>query len=237
MGYAAAQEAIGALRTLLAEKDEVNVVFAAAPSQNEFLRFLCKAEGICWERVNAFHMDEYIGLAVGAPGSFTGFLNKAVFDRVPFKSVYRINGAAEATAEECERYGGLLAAHPVDIVFMGVGENGHIAFNDPSVADFNDSKTMKVVELEAACRLQQVHDKCFETFDDVPTHAFTLTVPALVSAERIFCMVPGQTKSAAIKRMLTGEISAACPASILRMHTNAALYTDQDSARDYLAGK
>ena len=235
MGCEAAKEAAAALKELLAAKDEVNVIFAAAPSQNEFLAAIRAAEGIDWSRVNAFHMDEYVGLAIGAPASFTGFLNDAVFQRLPFKAVYHINGAAEDVEAECQRYTQLLKEHPVDIVFMGVGENGHIAFNDPPVADFNDPKVIKVVQLDDTCRMQQVHDKCFPTFDDVPAYAFSLTVPTLMSAGQLFCMVPGPTKAAAIKQMLCGEIETACPATILRTHANATLYVDADSAKEYLA--
>lgn len=234
MGQYAAQEAAEFLRKIVAEKDEVNLIFAAAPSQSEFLAALCAAEGIDWGKVNAFHMDEYVGLPVGSEGSFTNFLNQAVFDQLPFKAVYRLNGAAPDPQQECERYTALLKAHPIDAVFMGVGENGHIAFNDPPVANFNDPATVKIVELDDICRTQQVHDGCFPTFDDVPTHAFTLTCPTLFSGGRLFCMVPAPTKAAAIKQMLLGEIETACPASILRTHPNATLYLDADSAKDYL---
>lgn len=234
MGCSAAREAAQAIRGLLEEKEEVNLIFAAAPSQSEFLRALCAEEGIDWGRVNAFHMDEYVGLEVGQEGSFTNFLNERVFERLPFKGVFRLNGAAEDTGEECGRYARLLHDHPVTITFMGVGENGHIAFNDPSVAKFDDSAVVKVVDLERTCRMQQVHDKCFPTLEDVPERAYTLTIPTLLSAEKIFCMVPGQTKAAAVERMLTGEIQEACPASILRRHASAVLYLDQDSAQGFL---
>ena len=234
MGESAAQEAIAALKALIAEKDEVNVIFAAAPSQSEFLAGLCNAEGIEWGKVNAFHMDEYVGLPVGSKGSFTNFLNEAVFNKLPFKAVYRLNGAAADPKEECVRYTQLLKDHPTDVVFMGVGENGHIAFNDPPVADFNDPYMVKVVELDDICRTQQVHDGCFPTFDDVPTHAFTLTCPTLFAGKQLFCMVPAPTKAVAIERMLNGEISTACPATILRNHANATLYLEPDSAKLYL---
>lgn len=235
MGASAAQEAVAALKALLAVKDEVNVIFAAAPSQSEFLAGLCAAEGVHWEKINAFHMDEYVGLPVGSAGSFTNFLNEAVFNRLPFKQVYRLNGAAKNPAEECARYSQLLKDHSADIVFMGVGENGHIAFNDPPVADFQDPHMVKIVQLDDACRMQQVHDGCFHTFDDVPTHAFTLTVPTLFACRQIFCMVPAPTKAAAIDHMLRDEISTACPATILRNHENATLYLDADSAELYLS--
>lgn len=237
LGACAAQEAIAALQTLIAQKDEVNVIFAAAPSQSEFLAGLCEAKDLDWTKVNAFHMDEYVGLPVGSPGSFTNFLDEAVFHKLPFKRVYCLNGAAENPEEECARYSQLLKDHPADIVFMGVGENGHIAFNDPSVADFQDPYMVKVVELEDACRMQQVHDGCFPSFDDVPTHAFTLTVPTLFACKLIFCMVPAPTKAVAIAHMLNDAISTACPATILRNHPNATLYLDADSAKLHLANK
>lgn len=235
MGECAAQEAIAALRKLIAEKAEVNVIFAAAPSQSEFLAGLCNAEGIDWGKVNAFHMDEYVGLPVGSQGSFTNFLNEAVFNKLPFKQVYRLNGAAEDPKEECARYTQLLKDHPTDVVFMGVGENGHIAFNDPPVADFNDPYMVKIVELDDICRMQQVHDGCFPTFDDVPTHAFTLTVPTLFGCKLVFCMVPAPTKAVAIEHMLNDAITTACPATILRNHPSATLYLDADSAKLHLA--
>lgn len=236
MGKEAAKEAASAIRFLLTEQEEVNVIFAAAPSQNEFLDALSKAEGIDWGRINAFHMDEYVGLPMGTPGSFTGFLNQAIFDRLPFKTVYRMDGAAPDPQAECRRYAALLKIHPADVVFLGVGENGHIAFNDPPVADFRDPEPMKIVQLDPTCRMQQVHDKCFASIEEVPSRAYTLTVPTMVSGKRMFCIVPGKTKAQAIRKMLLGDISINCPASILRTKAQACLYLDMDSAQEYLQG-
>ena len=236
MGEYAAGIAVSEMKKMLLHKEELNVVFAAAPSQNEFLASLQREGGVEWNRINAFHMDEYVGLAVGQNGSFTRFLNDAVFDVLPFKNVYRLNGAASDAAQECERYADLLRAHPIDIVFMGVGENGHIAFNDPSVADFQDKAFVKTVKLDDVCRMQQVHDKCFDDIDHVPQHAYTLTIPALLSAKKILCIVPGKTKAPAIARMLMGTIDETCPASILRRHDNAELFLDADSARIWEEG-
>ncbi|GHU75805.1 hypothetical protein AGMMS49992_20450 [Clostridia bacterium] len=229
MGEAAAHDTAAALRDALAAKDEINVVFAAAPSQNEFLAALVKQDGIDWQRINAFHMDEYVGLPADTPQRFGNFLNEAIFSKVPFKSIHYINGQADPDMEAA-RYSKLLETFPTNIVCMGVGENGHIAFNDPPVADFNDLLLVKRVQLEHACRMQQVHDGCFAALDDVPTHALTLTVPALVRGKQLFCVVPGERKSSAVKAMLTGPINEACPASILRSHPCAALYIDADSA-------
>jgi len=230
MGQVAAQEAAQILRGLLEEKEFVNCIFAAAPSQNEFLAAL-KRQDIPWNRINAFHMDEYIGLPQGSPQSFTGFLKRAIFDHVSFRSVNLLNGMADPH-EECIRYAKLLEAAPPDVVFMGIGENGHIAFNDPPVADFYDPYKVKVVQLDPACRMQQVHDECFASIDEVPKEALTLTIPTLLSAKHLFCIVPGERKAAATAAALTGEISEKCPASILRTHKGCRMYIDKACAKE-----
>lgn len=231
MGQCAGNEAAAQLRALLSQKEEVNMMFAAAPSQNEVLAALCSATDLAWNRVNAFHMDEYVGLQPQHPAGFANFLNRAVFERLPFKSVNLINGNSADPNREAERYGDLLRLHPLDLCLLGVGENGHIAFNDPPTADFHDPKWVKVVELEERCRVQQVHDGCFACLEDVPTHALTVTVPALASAASMFCVVPAPTKANAIRDMLNGPIATACPASILRTHPAAGLYLDLDSGK------
>ena len=229
MGRSAAGQAAEVLRSLLRQQESLRCVFAAAPSQNEFLEALVQQEGIAWQRVDAFHMDEYVGLPAGDPRTFSHFLRQAIFDRLPFRSVNLLDGTGDA-AQECARYAALLQERPVDIVFMGIGENGHIAFNDPPVANFRDPAAVKVVELDRTCRMQQVHDACFSRLDDVPTHAITLTVPALVSARQIFCIVPGARKAAAVRQCLNGPVSERCPASILRHTPGAVLYLDEQSA-------
>ena len=160
MGAAAARDGAALLRRLLAQQDTVRAVFAAAPSQNEFLEALCAAPDIDWKRVTAFHMDEYVGLDAAAPQGFGNFLRARVFDRLPFGQVCYLTGNAPDVEAECSRYAGLLAQAPIDIVFMGIGENGHIAFNDPPVAEFDDPAAVKVVALDEVCRNQQVHDGC-----------------------------------------------------------------------------
>lgn len=229
LGQKAAADAAACILDCLKEKETINCIFAAAPSQNEFLETLADWEGIPWERINAFHMDEYIGLKQKDCRSFSGFLSDAIFDRVSFRSVNLLDGMAEPEAE-CARYSALLRQYPADIVFMGVGENGHIAFNDPGVADFEDPALVKVVELEEACRRQQVNDGCFESLDKVPERALTVTVPGLTAAPHLFCMVPNERKADAVSRMLRGDIGEGCPASILRRKTGAKLYLDADSA-------
>ena len=229
MGALAAAEIYATIRRLLSEREEINMIFAAAPSQNEVLASLLTYPDIPWERINAFHMDEYIGLPRTAPQRFGNFLADRIFDRVPFRSVNYIDSSADAEAE-CRRYTALLEKHPTDIVVMGIGENGHIAFNDPGVADFHDPAVIKLARLDEVCRMQQVHDGCFATIDDVPTHAFTLTCPTLVRATYKFCIVPAATKAKAVARMLSGEVSDECPATLLRTTENATLYIENDSA-------
>lgn len=228
MGNAAAKDVEAAIKEVLSRKDSCNMIFAAAPSQNEVLAALTDAE-VDWAKVHAFHMDEYIGLPEGAPQSFAVFLKRALFDRLPFGRVECINGSADPEQEIC-RYASLLQQNPCDIVVMGIGENGHIAFNDPQAALFDDTETVKVVELEEACRRQQVHDGCFEALEQVPRQAMTLTIPALISAEYAFCIVPAATKAEAVRNTLEGPVSQKCPASVLRRHPKAVLYLDADSS-------
>ena len=230
MGKAAAAEAGIVMRRMLSEKDEISCIFAAAPSQNEFLASLIEEDGIDWTRVNAYHMDEYVGLGLEDEPAFSHFLTEAIFSKVPFKSINLINGKAESAEAEAERYSGLLNAIDVDITFMGIGENGHIAFNDPAFADFNDSKTVKIVELDDVCRMQQVHDGCFPSFDDVPKKAMTVTIPKLVSARKIFCIVPTDKKAEAVRNALTGPVATSCPASILRTVPGVSMYIDAAAA-------
>jgi glucosamine-6-phosphate deaminase len=230
MGKVAAEDAHRVIVQLLAEKEQVNMIFAAAPSQNEVLASLANDKEIPWNRVNAFHMDEYIGLSPEAPQGFGNFLKAHIFGLADFKSVHYINPAATDADAECERYTALLREYPTDIVVMGIGENGHIAFNDPPVADFNDPKTAKPVALDEICRNQQVNDGCFAHIDDVPKTAITLTVPTLFAGKKLFCIVPAKTKANAVRATLMDEINTACPASILRRHADAVLYLDGDSS-------
>lgn len=229
MGAAAAADIAACIKELLGRKSEIYMIFAAAPSQNEMLEALIADKEIEWNRVHALHMDEYVNLPSDAPQGFGNFLRRAIFDRVPFASVNLIGTDADSEAT-CRRYDALLAANKVDIVCMGIGENGHIAFNDPHVADFNDPCRIKKVDLDQKCRQQQVNDGCFQTIDQVPTHALTLTIPTLYNVANIFCVVPAATKAEAVKNTVNGPVSEICPASILRTHDNAILYTDNDSA-------
>jgi glucosamine-6-phosphate deaminase len=232
MGRAAAVRAAAVLRGALAERGGARVVFAAAPSQNEFLRALAETPGIDWHRIAAFQLDEYRGVPGHAPQAFGQFLRERLFDRVRPGQVRLIDGNARDAAVEIERYGRLLREGPLDLACVGVGENGHVAFNEPGSTDFDDRAFVRVVTPDERSRLQQVHDGCFETLEAVPTEAFTLTVPAITRAARIVCVVPGPSKRAALRQMLRVPVSPQCPASVLRRHPDAVLYTDVDAAAD-----
>ena len=235
MGDAAGKDIADKMVELLAKKDEINMIFAAAPSQNETLAALISRTDIDWSRVNAYHMDEYIGLAADAPQRFGLFLKNAIFDKVPFKTVNLIDCTGDSPENECERYGSMLSKVHIDIVVLGIGENGHIAFNDPPVADFNDKAVIKPVSLDDVCRQQQVNDGCFKTFDDVPKTALTLTVPTLYNADYLFCSVPAATKADAVYHTVTNaEISEKCPATVMRRHAHAVMYCDKDSGAKIL---
>ena len=228
MGAAAAKYAEESINSVIAEKGYANVIFAAAPSQNETLYHFLKST-VDFTKVNAFHMDEYLGLSIKDEQSFAKYLYDHVFSHAPFASVHYLPATLEKE-EACQTYSELLRKFPPDVVLMGIGENGHIAFNDPPVADFNDPCLVKPVALDEICRMQQVHDGCFPNIDAVPKYALTLTVPALVSARYLVCTVPAPTKANAVKAMLNGEYGEVCPATALRHHDGAKMFLDRDSA-------
>ncbi len=228
MGDAAGNAVEDKLLALLKNQDEIRMIFAAAPSQNEVLAYLRQSSLIPWHQITAFHMDEYIGLPNEAPQSFALFLKENLFDHVAFKAVHLMDGNQQAETE-CNRYASLIAEKPIDIVCLGIGENGHIAFNDPPVADFDDPEIMKVVELDHACRQQQVNDGCFGALEEVPNKALTLTIPTLMQGHYLYCVVPGKTKREAVSKTLNHETSTACPATILRNHPHCTLYLDTES--------
>jgi len=231
LGKVAAALTASLIRKLLAEKQEISMVFAAAPSQNEFLAALAEMPNVEWNRIRAFHLDEYLDLPSEAPQRFSRYLQKHIFGLVPFMEVHYIDpGRGEAPEEICARYRRLLDRYPLGIACIGIGENGHIAFNDPPVADFQDPCKVKVVRLDEACRKQQVNDGCFSTLGQVPTHAITLTIPAVMAAQAVVCVVPGERKRKAVYQALRGEISTTCPASILRTHPQARMFLDRESA-------
>ncbi len=229
MGIAAAEEVSRNISELLSRQEEVNIIFAAAPSQNEFLESLCGYTNLDWNRVNAFHLDEYIGLEKNSLTGFGYFLKNKIFDKLPFHAIHYMDGNSRPIERECRRYADLLLKHLPDIVCMGIGENNHIAFNDPHVADFEDRLLVKVVELDERSRLQQVRDGCFAKIQDVPSGAITLTIPALMKARFIYCVVPGKNKAIAVYNTLKKDIEERFPSTILRNHENAIMFLDQDS--------
>lgn len=235
MGHAAGNDAADVIVALLEKKPEINMIFAAAPSQNETLAALCERKDIDWTRVNAYHMDEYIGLSADAPQRFGTFLKNAIFGKLPFRSVSYIDCTGSDPEVECARYAALLEKVKIDVVMLGIGENGHIAFNDPPVADFADKRIIKPVRLDEICRNQQVNDGCFARLEDVPKTALTLTIPTLFNADYLFCSVPAATKADAVYHTVTdAEISTKCPATIMRRHPHAVLYCNKDSAAKIL---
>lgn len=230
MGAAAAAQAAQYLRELGREKEEINILFAAAPSQHEFLEALAKEEGVPWEKVNAMQLDDYIGIPPEASQRFSNFLAREFFDRVPLRRRLLIDPRAEDVQEEVRRYTQVLQEHPADLSFIGIGENGHIAFNDPGAADFFDPTWCKEIRLEQQSRIQQVDDGCFECLEQVPTAAITVSIPAILRAPMVFCMVPGKTKAQAVRATLCEPICPTRPATALRLHKQAVLYIDRDAA-------
>jgi len=229
MGRAAAIAMAEKIRRIIALKRSVNIIFATAPSQNEFLSSLMEMKDLDWSRVNAFHQDEYIGLPDNAPQRFSAYFREHIVDKVQLGQFFVINGNADPDGE-CQQYSQLLEEYPVDICCGGIGENGHIAFNDPHVADFSDPLLVKKVTLDDTCREQQIHDGCFERIEDVPKEAITLTISTLMRASHIVIVVPSPTKAKAVHRALTGSISKDFPATIYRRHPSAVLYLEKESA-------
>jgi glucosamine-6-phosphate deaminase len=233
-GHRAAKEVARAMFARKRAAGRVNMVFAAAPSQNEFLAGLVADQSIDWSAVTAFHMDEYLGISADHPMSFRRYLSEHLFGLVGLeeKQLRLIPGEnTDRPLETCLAYENLLRQEPVDIVCAGIGENGHLAFNDPPVADFLDPVMIKVVRLDEACRAQQVADIGLQSVDQVPTHAYTLTIPALMAAPVVSVIVPGPRKANAVLETLRGPIGEACPATALRRHPGARMYLDRESAR------
>jgi glucosamine-6-phosphate deaminase len=236
LGLAAARAAASYLHDVIAANGEARVVFACAPSQDEFYTSLLEVSRsghtqVDWSRVTVFHMDDYVGLAGSHPQSFRTYLRAHFLSHVKVRQFHPLPAEEPDAAAVAARYSALLAEKPIDFIGMGIGENGHIAFNDPPVADFDDPHLVKVVELDQACRQQQVNDGCFPTLADVPRHAFTLTVSIFRRATRLSIHVPGPRKADAVKATVEGPIVTACPASILRLHPAATLYVDVAAAK------
>lgn len=228
MGNAAARFVSAQLNESIRAKRSANLILATGTSQFSFLDAL-KQEELEWSRITVFHLDEYFGLPIHHPASFRKYLKERILDEVKPAMVHLINGDASDPQAEIARYEALLKNHPVDIACIGIGENGHIAFNDPPVANFHDPLWVKVVELDEACRRQQLGEGWFPDMASVPTHAMTLTIPAIMASKVISCVVPGSRKADAVRYTLHGAVDTRCPASILRQHPNCTLFLDNES--------
>lgn len=226
-----AREAKQILVDALEHQPTASVIFAAANSQIQSLQALVQLGGIDWSRVVMFHMDEYLGIDALHRASFRRFLRERVEERLKPRAFHYIEGEALEPLTECARYTRLLRAQPIDLCLLGIGENGHLAFNDPPVANFTDPQGVKLVKLDDACRQQQVGEGHFPNLSVVPQYAFTLSIPALCSAKRMLCIVPERRKAAAVKAALHGPIETACPASFLRKQAHCTLFLDAESAR------
>ncbi|MCX8154934.1 MAG: glucosamine-6-phosphate deaminase [Verrucomicrobiae bacterium] len=232
MAAAAAAEVRDYLAAVLAAQGQARVILASAASQEQFLAALTALPGVEWGRVRLFHMDEYLGISAEHPASFRRFLRERVELKVRPLAFHYIQGEALEPLQEIERYTALLSEGPVDLCCLGIGENGHIAFNDPPVADFADRRVMKLVQLDERCRRQQVGEGAFPNLAAVPQYAYTLTVPALCAARKMVCVVPERRKAEAVRLALAGPVSTQCPASILRRQPQAVLYLDAESAAE-----
>jgi len=230
LAAAAAMDAAEAIRSAIDDRGAANIMLATGNSQLVFLAALIEHREVDWSRVTAFHMDEYVDLPPTHTASFQRYMREKVAAMIPVKEFHYLNGDTGDAQNEADRYAALLGSHPLDLCVCGIGENGHLAFNDPPVADFHDPADVKIVALEPASRRQQVAEGHFATIDDVPTHAITVTIPALVRAHRVLAIVPEARKAVAVCDALRGPIATSCPASLLRRQPHATLYLDADSA-------
>jgi glucosamine-6-phosphate deaminase len=230
MAQEAAADAATVLREAIAERGAANVMLATGNSQLVFLSELVTFTDVDWSRVTAFHMDEYVGLAPSHSASFQHYMRERVASILPLREFHYLTGDTGDAQAEAGRYADLLRAHPLDLCCCGIGENGHLAFNDPPVADFADPLDVRIVPLEPASRRQQVAEGHFATIEEVPAGAITVTIPALLRARRVLAIVPEARKATPVRDALQGPISTACPASYLRRQPHATLYLDADSA-------
>lgn len=229
---AAATRAAGILAAKAGRSDSLlrRLIVGTGNSQLDLVRALVQEPNVDWGSIEVFHMDEYVGIAPNHPASFRKWLKTELADVVELRAIHYLNGDASDTEQECRRYADLLRAAPIDLCFLGFGENGHIAFNDPANADFHDPLTVKRVTLDTKCRTQQVGEGHFPDVGAVPEEALTLTCPFLISAKTLICCVPERRKAEAVRDALEGPISTSCPASLVRTHPHAFVYLDEDSA-------
>jgi glucosamine-6-phosphate deaminase len=226
----AALEVNSFLRATLKEKGSAAAILATGNSQIQFLKKLVSLEGVDWSKITLFHMDEYLGIDQNHKASFRRYLRERVESLVQPKAFHFIDGEIDLPLDECDRYERLLTAQPIDLCCLGIGENGHLAFNDPPVARFAETRLIKLVKLDHACKMQQVREGHFSSLEAVPPYAFTLTIPALCSARRMICIAPEKRKAEAVRNALTGTIQTNCPASFLRRQKHCSLLLDHDSA-------
>jgi glucosamine-6-phosphate deaminase len=230
LGAAAGEEGAAAIARRIGETGRARIIVATGNSQLHTVAALAASPRVDWRAVEVFHMDEYAGMHASHPASFRRWIKERLADAVRPRAVHYLNGDAPDLDAECARYSELLAAAPIDVCFLGFGENGHIAFNDPHEADFADPRRVRRATLDDKCRLQQVGEGHFANLDAVPHEALTLTCTALVSARRMICSVPERRKAEAVRAALEGPVSEACPGSLLRTHSAAAIYLDTESA-------
>lgn len=231
-GEAAARSAAEALKQLDHDRSEIAVIFATGASQLDTLHALTSMPDLPWKKVHGFHLDEYLGMDENHPASFRRYLRKNLTDRVPMGEFSAIDGSSSDSDRVRQKYVQELREAAPQLCLLGIGENGHLAFNDPSEANFNDPEAMKVVTLDAACRQQQLAEGWFETFEDVPERALTLTIPTLLKVPKLIVSVPGRRKAQSVRRTLAEPISTSCPATILRAHPDVTIYLDQESASE-----
>jgi len=231
-GKAAAEAAAEVIRELNDKGRSLPIIFATGDSQLEVLDALTEIRDIPWDRIQAFHMDEYIGLAADHPASFCRYLQENLLEKIPNLQCSCIDGTAADPIRACEEYANRLRLANPQLCLMGIGENGHLAFNDPHEADFHDPYDMKVVKLDIPCRQQQTAEGWFKRIEDVPESAMTLTIPALFRVPKLIVSVPGSRKAKIVRRALEQPVSTECPATILRTHSDATLYLDLESAAD-----
>jgi glucosamine-6-phosphate deaminase len=227
---AAASDAASILRRTISETGGARIVVATGNSQRDMIYALVRMPDIDWSHVEVFHMDEYVGLPSTHPASFRLWLKTHLANVVGPRCVYYLNGDVPNLGQECRRYGDLIRSKPLDISFLGFGENGHIAFNDPHVADFSDPLAVKLVDLDEACRRQQVGEGHFSNIESVPREALTVTCPILVTARHLVCCVPERRKAQAVQNALEGPLTTECPASLVRTHRRTTIFLDLESA-------
>jgi glucosamine-6-phosphate deaminase len=232
MGSAAAESAADSLRALAAHNDTVAVIFATGASQMATLDALTSIPDLPWEKVVGFHMDEYLGVNDDHRASFRRYLRERLTSKVKMRQFYGVDGTSNNAEETCRKYANLLRQYNPQLCLLGIGENGHLAFNDPAEADFEDPLDIKIVSLDTECRQQQVNEGWFPNLAAVPTQAITLTIPTLLRVHRLIASVPGERKAQIIHRTLTEEISTRCPATIMRKHPNTTVYLDPASSTE-----